>query len=144
MIKIRIIVSFLCIYLLGCSSANNMGEHCLKLQYFDSTVFENYNLIAFTDKAHNKKYVISDKIDQNTLLDLEYEKIKFLNEYCIDLNKCDTLSTINSSFKIARGNEAIMINNEVIWENNSVVIPLYVSKDIKGLYISKKKKKKTE
>lgn len=63
-----------------------------------------------------------------------------MNLYCIDLIKQDSLISTDLSFQASDGGNAVIIfNNTEIWNTGKIMVPVYKSNDIKGLFVLKEK-----
>jgi hypothetical protein len=136
--------SIISISLIGCSSSNTADNNCLKLNQIDSITFKDYHLINFVNTKGDNTYVISEKKDTNFISNPNYVKLDSLNMYCINLIKQDSLFKAHLSYRTSRGDDVIIIidgDKDTIkyYDRGKIMVPVYKSNDIKGLFVLKGK-----
>ena len=136
----------ICISFIGCSSSNTFDNNCLKLDYLDSTLFKDYHIINFVNTKGDITYVISEKKDTNFINDSNYVKLDSLKLYCLDLIKQDPLFRADLTHSYDRGGgEQIIIDGikdtVLFFDTGKIMVPVYKSNDIKGLFVLKEKTK---
>lgn len=150
----KVIVCIFCLYiisisLIGCSSSKTVDNNCIKLNFLDSTLFDDYNLIYFLNNKDEPIYVFSEKTPNNLNNDSNYVRLDSLKLYCIDLIKQDGLFNIHSSKRVRVRNQdediIIIISSEadeyVYYKNGKIIGTVCKSNDIKGLFVLKDKTK---
>lgn len=161
-------ILFLSIVWIGCTPSNNVKENQYKNVVIDSVLrnnnweicarvtdidsfFYSYNILTFSycnsypkNNDTIKYIVISSKENKDSIDYSEYEEMKVGEEYCIGLIK--EYAPVKSDI-IIRGQSYNFIHfldveeTLLFYKKGNIVMDVYKSKDIKGVYVSKEKRK---
>lgn len=122
---------------------NSGGVICAKILNIDTLLYSEMNIFTFSFLNNNKVdtvlfIVIADKLDKDSVLSSDFEQIKKGDEYCLNLFKIK--APIKTPF-IIKGQEFNYKSyidkktNLVFYEHGAIVIDVYKSRNIKGIFI---------
>ncbi|MFZ4589641.1 MAG: hypothetical protein ACOYN6_01465 [Ignavibacteria bacterium] len=130
---------------------NNNGEICARLTNIGPSFYRSFNILTFSyynsypkNNDTIKYIVISSKENKDSIDFNEYEEMKVSKEYCIGLTK--EYAPIRTSIEI-RGKDLDFFHfldveeNLLFYKKGNIVMDVYKSKDIKGIYVTKEKRK---
>jgi len=129
-----LILILILILLYSCTSNYNSNSLInYKLVSLDTSSFLKVNLFTFLSQDDDKYYVISEKNKFNFFTD------KFIvnRKYKICLVKSDSIIVSKLNFVPTRQETIIIDDGKGIWRNDTFVVDIYQSKNIKNIYYIK-------
>ncbi|MDD5362073.1 MAG: hypothetical protein PHN88_08065 [Ignavibacteria bacterium] len=135
------------ICLAGCSASHNDGVTDLRLFMLDSNEFKEYNFLWFpntyTDSDTSGYRVLTEKISDDSIDKSKYEPIKEGETYRLKLFTVDWLVSASMLRWGSLGDYgAFVLEPDVLfWDSGKIMVKVYFSKDLKGRYVLKGKRK---
>lgn len=138
---IVIILLFSTEIFIGCSSSLNEGATCIRLRNIDSVTYKEYYALWFPNgylfEDTSGYYVLTKKDDNDNINLKEYELIRKGKSYCLNLFMVDSLVSANLSSSA----EMIIVEpNLILYKKGKIMIKVYFSNDLKGIYVLKGKR----
>ncbi len=104
-------------------------------------MFSDYYGIFFTDDHDKSIFVLSKKNKHEVFDESKFDNLEYGKSYCLNLIKADSLSNVKLSFEADRGGGGdIYMDKELFWKNGKIVVPVYITPDIRGVYAIKSRK----
>src|SRR4030095_333576 len=121
---------------ISCSSSSNFNwkqnKDYYKIYLPDYDYFVKYEILSLNDYYNNIYYVLVEKKNQNEIPPFtNYKVILKAKYYRLSLKKIDSVVTIKSRDFV----NSIYIDKVLIWQNDTIKVPVYISENIYGRYI---------
>ena len=126
--------------MVGCSNSYiNSERNVYYLKVIDSSTFEKYNFFYFIDQDSERYYVLSRKVNLSTT-DKNYlsNRLEIGKKYPLHLFQIDTTIVASLRFVPTRQIEIYFIDSTTIWQQDTFRTDIYMTDEIRGLYISGK------
>ena len=133
--------------MVGCSSSKQSSESVIRLHRIDSTLFVNYYELWFPNNYSASDtsgfIVLSEK---NAIRDTDlsdYELMNVGDTYGIKLFTVDSLVSAELlRLNFVGDNDSYVIDPGILfWRKGKIMVKVYFSKDLKGRYVLKGKRK---
>jgi|GEM_PF-6622756 len=138
------LVAFFCLQIFnGCNPGKI--EYFEKTDYFkvmsiDTSTFNRYNFIILENEDNiisllTERNELSEKHSTYTIIDT----LKRNKSYKIEIKHIDSVAILtlkNKSYPI----KGYAYNQKILWENDTLLVPAYISKDVREIYLIKEKK----